>query len=149
MKKITIMAALAVTTLSATAVDLGVRGTVSSADNMAESVGVTLGQKFGKMGAEVGFDRTTRGPVNVNKWSAVGSYDLVKLGPVGFAAKGGVYLVDASVGANGSGLVAGVGATFALNKQVKLTADYVYQTGANRVSFADGNYFAFGAKYSF
>jgi predicted porin len=101
------------------------------------------------MGAEAGFDRTVRGTVSVNKWSVVGSYDIAKVGPVSVAAKAGTYLIDPSVGATGGGLLTGVGATYPLNKKVSLTADYVYQSGADRVSFANGNYFTFGAKYSF
>jgi hypothetical protein len=149
MKKLVIMAALAVAAVSASAVELGARGTFSSADNMADAVGVTVGQKFGKFGVEGAFDRTTRGATNVNKWSAVASFDVVKLGPTMLVAKAGAYTVDPSVGANGGGALVGADVVYPLNKQVSLVGGYQYQSGASRVSFADGNYFTVGAKYSF
>jgi len=150
MKKIAIMTALALAAVSASALEIGVRGTVSSADtSMADSIGMTIGQRYGKTVVEAGFDRTTRGAMNVNKWSAVGSYDLVSYKGVNMAAIGGAYFVDPSVGSDGAGVLVGATASYPLSKQVNLVAGYQYQYGASRVNFADGNYFTFGAKYSF
>jgi len=149
MKKLAIMAALTIAAISASAAEVGIRGTYSSADNMADSVGVTVGQRFGVSVAELGFDRTTRGDMNVNKWSAVGSYDFAKYSGVTFSAKAGTYFIDPSVGETGAGLSVGLGASYPVAKKVAITGDYVYQYGASRVSFADGNYFTVGVKYSF
>jgi len=151
MKKLVIMAALAVAAVSASAVELGVRGTFSSADNMADSVGVTVGQKFGKFGAEGAYDRTTRGTANVDRWSLVGSYDVVKLGPVMVAATAGVATInsDAKNSPSGGAMTVGANASLPLTKQLSLVGGYYYQSGADRISFADGNYFTVGAKFSF
>lgn len=149
MKKLVIMAALAVAAVSASAVELGARGTFSSADNMADSAGVTVGQKFGKFGVEGAFDRTTRGVNSVNRWSLAGSYDLVKLGPVMLAATAGVATIDPTNSASGGAVTVGANASFPLTKQVSLVGGYYYQSGADRISFADGNYFTVGAKFSF
>jgi len=149
MKKLVIMAALAVAAVSASAVELGARGTFSSADNMADSVGVTVGQKFGKFGAEGAFDRTTRGTANVDRWSLVGSYDVVKLGPVMLAATAGVATINPSNAVSGGAVTVGANASYPLTKKFALVGGYYYQSGADRISFADGNYFTVGAKYSF
>jgi len=148
MKKLAIMATLAVAAMSASALEVGVRGSHSSGADIS-AVGVTVGQKFGAFGVEAGFDRTTRGVANLNKWSLVGSYDVVKLGPVALAAKAGVATLDPSVGPNGGALLAGVGASYPLTKKVSLVADYYYQKGQERVSGADGNYFSGGVKFAF
>lgn len=148
MKKIAIMAILATAVVSASALEVGVRGTHSSGADVS-SVGATVGQKFGKFGAELGYDRTTRGAANLNKWSLVGSYDVAQFGPVTVAAKAGVSTIDPSTGPSGGALQAGVGVSYPLMKNVSLVGDYYYQKGADRIRATDGNYFSFGAKYSF
>lgn len=140
---------MAVAAMSASAVELGVRGTASGASNMAASAGVTIGQKFGKLGVEGAFDRTTRGTENVNRWSFVGSYDLLNLGPVTMAGTVGVALVDPANSSNGGAVTLGANAVLPVSKQFSLVGGYYYQSGADRVSFANGNYFTFGARYSF
>ena len=149
MKKLVIMAALAVAAISASALEIGARGTFSSADTTVDSVGVTVGQKLGKFGTEVAFDRSTRGVESVNRWSLVGSYDLVKLGPVMVAATAGVASIDPANSATGGAVTVGANISYALSKKLNLVGGYYYQDGANRVSFANGNYFTVGAKYSF
>lgn len=148
MKKLAIIAVLATAVTSASALEVGVRGTHSSGADVT-SVGATLGQKFGKFGAELGYDRSTRGTGNLNKWSLVGSYDVVKFGPMTVAAKAGVATLDPSLGRSGGAVLAGVGVSYPLMKNVALVGDYYYQKGADRVRATDGNYFSFGAKYSF
>jgi predicted porin len=148
MKKLAIMAALAIAAVSASALEVGVRGSHSASADIS-AVGVSVGQKFGAFGVEAALDRTTRGAANLNKWSLVGSYDVVKLGPVALAAKAGVATLDPSVGPNGGAWLVGVGASYPLAKNVSLTADYYYQKGQNRVRAADGNYFSGGVKFAF
>lgn len=145
MKKLVIMTALAIAAISASAVEVGLRGTFSSADNMADSVGVTLGQKYGKFGVEGAFDRTTRGAVNVNRWSAVGSYDLAVFKKAVIAPKLGYAYITPAVGDNGGAWTFGVGTSYPVYKQVSLTADYYYQIGQARVDAFNGNYFVVGA----
>ena len=149
MKKLVVMAVMALAVASASAVEVCVRGTHSSgADNTA--AGVTIGQKFGPVGVEGAFDRTTRGSVNTNKFSVTGSYDVATFYGIVVAPKAGVAFIDtANSGSNGYAAIVGVGATYPLTKQVSLTADYYYQKAQTSFSSYDGNYFAFGAKYSF
>lgn len=149
MKKLAIMAMLAVATISASAVEVGVRGT-RNADSSADTVGVTVGQKFGATSVEGAFDRTTRGAVNVNKISLVGGYDVAKVAGVTVTPKVGVALIDpANDGLNGYAALVGVGASLPLTSKVNLVADYAYQRGQDRVRAFNGNQVSIGAKYSF
>ena len=148
MKKLVIMAALAVAAVSASALDFGVRGTHNPA-SVADSVGVTVGQKLGAFGVEGAFDRSTRGTVNVNKFSLVGSYNLVKVAGITIAPKLGVSYIDPSVGAEGYAASVGVGASYPLSKKVSLVADYSYQRGQSRVSAFNGNQVSAGVKFAF
>ena len=127
---------------------VGVRGTHSSGADLS-LVGATVGRKFGKFGAEISFDRSTRGTENLNRWSLVGSYDMAKFGPVSVAAKAGVASMDPARARSGGAVLAGLGASYPLTKNVALVGDYYYQKGADRISATDGNYFSFGAKYTF
>ena len=148
MKKLFVIMALSALSATAFAADVGLRyGHSGSLGTPA--IGVTLGQKFGGVGVEGAFDRATAGAVNVNRYSVIGSYDLVKLGGVTVAGKAGVAYVDPSVGRTGYAGLVGVGASFPLSKSVNLVADYSYQRGQNSVRALDGNIVSVGVKYSF
>lgn len=147
MKKLAIMAALAVATISASALEVGVRGT-HNVDAVGDSVGVTVGQKFGAFGVEGAFDRSTRGVSNVNKYSLVGGYDMVKVAGITVTPKAGVSFIDAS-GVNGYAASVGVGASLPLTKKVSLVADYAYQRGQERVRAFNGNLVSAGVKVAF
>ena len=148
MKKFAIMAALAVAAMSASAVEVGVRGTHTT-DSSADSAGVTVGQKFGAGGVEGAFDRSTRGTFNTNKFSLVGSMDVAKFAGITVSPKVGVSFIDPSKGVNGYAASVGVGASYPLTKQVALVADYAYQKGQDRVKAFDGNQVSAGVKFSF
>ncbi len=149
MKKLIALAALAVAAASASAVEVGVRG-VHTPDASPDMVGVTVGQKFGKLGVEGAFDRSTRGAVNVNCWSVLGSYDVAKVGPVTVAAKAGAAFIDpANSGVNGYAALVGVGASYPVTKTVSLVADYAYQRGQDRVNVFNGNQVSAGVKVAF
>lgn len=148
MKKLVTIAILAAAATSAMAVDMTLRGTRSvHADNT--SFGVAVGKKFGKFGAEAGFDRTTLGTENMNKWSVVGSYDVAQFGPVSTTVKAGAALLDTDTVKNSGAMLVGVGAAYPLTKNVSLVADYFYQKGQTRISRLDGNYFSGGVKVAF
>ena len=149
MKKLAIMAMLAVAAISASAVEVGVRGTRNT-DSSADTVGVTVGEKFGAIGVEGAFDRSTRGTVNVNKFSLVGGYDVAKVAGITVTPKVGVAFIDpANSGVNGYAATVGVGASLPLTAKVSLVADYAYQRGQDRVRAFNGNQVSVGAKYSF
>ena len=149
MKKI-LFATLATLALSASAVEVGVTGTRDySGDADRTGYGVTLGQKFGAVGVEAGYDRFTKGTNDQDRYSLVGSYDVTKIGPVTVAVKGGVAYLNNQTGSNGYAVTAGVGASVPVYKSLAATVDYRRQEGQNRVSAFDGNQVAVGLKYSF
>ena len=149
MKKV-LFATLATLALSASAIEVGVNGTrdySGSADRTG--YGVTLGDKFGAIGLEAGYNRFTQGSNDQDRYSLVASYDVTKVGPVTIAVKGGVAYLDNQTGANGYAVTAGVGASVPVYKSLAATLDYRRQEGQNRVSAFDGNQVAVGLKYAF
>lgn len=147
MKKLAIIAALMAVTGVASATDLGVRGGRNFGSD-TNNFGVTLGQQFGKFGAELAFDRGTS-PVSGNRYSLIGSYDVVKYRNVTFTVKAGAAIVEPSYTESSYAGIVGVGISYPVYKNVSLVADYSYQHGQNRVSQFDGNALTAGIKYSF
>jgi len=149
LKKI-LFATLATLALSASAVEVGVNGIRDySGTSDRTGYGLTLGEKFGAVGVEAGYDRYTQGTNDQNRYSVVGSYDVTKIGPVTLAVKGGVAYLDNQTSANGYALTVGVGASVPVYKSLAATVDYRRQEGQNRVSAFDGNQVAVGLKYAF
>ena len=150
MKKIAIASVLALAAFSASAVEVGVNGSYDfGSSNDRPGAGITIGEKFGKMGVTAGFDRYTKGNEQ-NKWSLVGSYDVATIAKTTIAVKAGaVYLDNMGRVSDGYAALVGAGASYPLTKTVALTADYRYQAGQSRVNSFDGSTVAFGAKYSF
>jgi opacity protein-like surface antigen len=150
MKKLAIASVLALAALSASAVEVGVNGSYDfGGSNERPGAGVTVGQKFGKMGVTAGFDRYTK-TTDQNKWSLVGSYDVATVAGVTVAAKAGaVYLDNTGSVANGYAALIGAGVSYPLTKTVALTADYRYQAGQSRVDQFDGSTISTGVKFSF
>ena len=149
MKKI-LFATLATLAFSASAVEVGVTGTRDySGTSDRTGYGITLGQKFGAVGVEAGYDRFTQSTNDQDRYSVVGSYDVTKIGPVTLAIKGGVAYLNNQTVANGYAVTAGVGASVPVVKNLAATVDYRRQEGQNRVSAFDGNQVAVGLKYSF
>lgn len=149
MKKI-LFVALSSLALSASAVEIGVNGTRDySGTSDRTGYGVTLGQKFGAVGVEAGYDRFTQSSNDQNRYSLVASYDVTKIGPVTIAVKGGVAYLDNQTSSNGYAVTAGVGASVPVVKNLAATVDYRRQEGQSRVNAFDGNQVAVGLKYSF
>ena len=149
MKKI-LFATLATLAFSVSAVEVGVTGTRDySGTSDRTGYGVTLGQKFGAVGVEAGYDRFTQSTNDQNRYSLVASYDVTKIGPVTIAVKGGVAYLDNQTVANGYAVTAGVGASVPVVKNLAATVDYRRQEGQSRVNAFDGNQVAVGLKYSF
>ena len=149
MKKI-LFATLATMALSASAVEVGVNGTRDySGTSDRTGYGVTLGDKFGSIGLEAGYDRFTQSTNDQNRYSLVASYDVTKIGPVTLAVKAGVAYLDNQTVSNGYAVTAGVGASVPVAKNLAATVDYRRQEGQSRVNAFDGNQVAVGLKYSF
>jgi hypothetical protein len=149
LKKV-LFATLATLALSASAIEVGVNG-IRDYSGTADRTGygVTLGDKFGAIGLEAGYNRFTQGSNDQDRYSLVASYDVTKVGPVTIAVKGGVAYLDNQTGANGYAVTAGVGASVPVYKSLAATLDYRRQEGQNRVSAFDGNQVAVGLKYAF
>jgi len=149
LKKI-LFVALSTLALSASAVEVGVNGTRDySGTSDRTGYGLTLGEKFGAVGVEAGYDRFTQSTNDQNRYSLVASYDVTKIGPVTIAVKGGVAYLNNQTVSNGYAVTAGVGASVPVVKNLAATVDYRRQEGQNRVNAFDGNQVAVGLKYSF
>jgi opacity protein-like surface antigen len=150
MKKLAIASLLALTTLSASAVEVGVNGSYEfGGSGDRPGAGITLGQKFDKFGVTAGFDRYTK-TNDQDKWSLVGSYDVATVAGAVVAVKAGaVYLDNSGKVVDGYAALVGVGVSFPITKNIALTADYRYQAGQSNVSQFDGSTVLLGAKYSF
>jgi outer membrane autotransporter protein len=147
MKKIILVAAL-MAAVSAQAVELGINASRDTANSDRSGYGLTVGQKFDKVGITAGFDKYTTG-TELSKYTLVGSYDVTKVGAATIAVKGGVAYLDQKNTTDGYAALVGVGVSYPLSKQVALTADYRYQAGQSRVSSLDGGTIAAGLKYAF
>jgi opacity protein-like surface antigen len=150
MKKIAIATLLAVAAFSASAVEVGINGSYDyGSPTQRPGAGITIGEKYGKLGVTAGFDRYQKS-TDQDKWSLVGSYDVATIAKATVAVKAGaVYLDNAGRVADGYAALVGAGVSYPLSKTVALTADYRYQAGQSRVNSFDGGTVAVGAKYSF
>ena len=147
MKKVILVTAL-LASMGAQAVELGINASRDTANTDRTGYGITVGQKFDKVGITAGFDQYKSG-TDLNKYSLVASYDVTKVGAATIAVKGGVAYLDQKNTTDGYAALVGVGVSYPLSKQVALTADYRYQAGQSRVSSLDGGTIAAGLKYAF
>ena len=150
MKKIAIAAALALATIAAGAVEIGVNGSVDNYNSKdREGYGLTVGEHFGKFSVTAEADREIKR--NLDKYSLVGGYDVAKFGTATLTAKAGLGFIDKSGVKGDERYVAliGAGVTVPVTKSVALTVDYRYQDADHKVKSFDGNTVAVGAKYSF
>lgn len=150
MKKIAIATLLAVAAFSASAVEVGINGSYDyGSPTQRPGAGITIGEKYGKLGVTAGFDRYQKS-TDQNKWSLVGSYDVYTAGAATVAVKAGAaYLDNYSVVADGYAGLVGTGVSYTVAKNVALTADYRYQFGQSSVRQFDGSTISTGIKFSF
>ena len=149
MKKIAIATILAVTAMSASALEVGVTGTRDYASTDRNGAGLTIGQSFGKVGVTAGFDRFTSGTNNQDRYSIVAGYDVAKLGIVTVTPKVGAAYLDNQTGSNGYAMTVGIGASLPVTKQVSVGLDLARQYGQDRVNTFDGNRVTAGVRYKF
>lgn len=150
MKKLAIasLIALAATTASALEVGLTTTRDYSGVENR-NGTGITIGQKYGRVGVTAGFERFTKGANDQDRYSLVAGYDVATFGLVTVTPKVGVALLDNQIGRDGYAMTVGVGATVPLTKQVSLGIDVARQSGQDRVSQFDGNRVSAGLSYKF
>jgi len=147
MKNLILVAAL-MTTLSAQAVEFGVNGSADTANTDRTGYGVTIGQKFDKVGVTAGFDRYTKGN-DLDKYTVIGSYDVTKVGTATVAVKAGAAYLNQKTGSDGYAALIGAGVSIPVTTSVAATVDYRYQAGQSRVNNLDGSTVTAGIKYSF
>jgi outer membrane autotransporter protein len=148
MKKLFMIATLALAATTVTAAEVGIRG-VHTASSSPDMVGLTLNDKFSSVGVQAAFDRSTRGAGTVNRWSLLAEQDLFKVNTLTITAKGGLVHVDPSFGKSGTGVALGVSATHPLSKTLSLVAEYQHQRGEKTVTKYDGNMVSLGMKVKF
>jgi opacity protein-like surface antigen len=150
MKKLVLLATLMAAFGVASAVEVGVNGSIDNYNKKdRDGFGLTVGEHFGKVSVTAEADREIKR--NLDKFSAVAGYDVITLGGATLTAKvGGGYLDKEKIGRSDRfvGLV-GAGVSVPVNKNIALTVDYRYQDGDKQVKSYNGNTVAVGAKYSF
>lgn len=144
MKKLVIATVIAAAATAATAVEVGVTESHDVTANR-NSVGVTVGNKYGPVGITAGFDRSTAGVADQNRYSLVSSYDLVKVGSATVDARAGIAYVDNQRGWDGYAGLVGVGASVPLTSTVSATVDVTRQFSDT----GDNNRVTAGLKYKF
>ena len=149
MKKFAIASLLALAAVSASAVEVGVTGTRDYSGDNRNFGGVTIGQKYGAVGVTAGFERSTVGTNDQDRYSLVGSYDVAKFGPVTVAPRVGVAFLDNETTSNGYALTVGVGASVPVTKQVSVGLAVDRQYGQERVDQFNGNRVTASVKYAF
>ena len=147
MKKVILVTAL-LAAFSAHAVEVGVNGSIDMANGDRSGTGVTIGQKFDRVGVTAGFDRYSKG-TDLDKYTVMGSYDVIKVCVATFAAKAGVAYLDPKNANNGYAGLVGAGVTVPVTNKIAATVDYRYQAGQSSVKSLDGSTISAGLKYSF
>jgi len=149
MKKFAIATMIALAATAASALEVGVTTARDYAGTDRNATGVTVGEKFGAVTLTAGFDRSTQGANDQDRFSLVAGYNVAKLGPVSVAVKGGAAYLNNQTGQDGYAALVGVGASLPINKNMALIVDATRQYGQDRVNSFDGNRVTAGIKYSF
>ena len=151
MKKIAIATIIALAAGAASALELGVTAARDYAGNNQNGFGVTVGDKAGKLGGALGFQRFDRGVAadDYDRYSLTGSYDVANIGPATVAVKAGGAYLRPTVGQDGFALAVGAGVSVPLTKAVSVGVDVTRQYGQDRVSRFDGNMVTAGLKVTF
>ena len=145
-KKMTLAVVLATAATTASAWEVGLVGGGVTGSNDGGLAGLTVGQKFGKVGLTAGYAQAWLSKGDQNRWSLVGSYDVYKTDSFLVAGKVGYVYLNQSKNEGSAGLV-GLGLEVPVTKNVSLTADYAYQFAQN--SQDNSSVITGGIKYRF
>ena len=145
-KKVMTAVALSAACVTASAVEVGVVGGGFTGSNDGGLAGVTVGEKWGKVGLTGGYAQAWLSTGDQNRWTAVGSYDVYSTKSFIVAGKLGYAYLDQRSNSGSAGLV-GLGLEIPVSKQWSLTADYAYQFAEN--SKDNGSVLTAGVKYGF
>jgi opacity protein-like surface antigen len=149
MKKIVLATALVLAATAASAVEVGVTATRDYSGDNRNFGGITIGEKFGPLGITGGFERSTAGSDNQDRYSLVAGYDVTKLGSVTVTPRLGVAFLDNQTSSNGYAMTVGIGASVPVAKKVSVGLALDRQYGQDRVDQFNGNRITAAAKYSF
>jgi opacity protein-like surface antigen len=149
MKKIILATTLVLAATAASAVEVGVTATRDYSGDNRNFGGITIGQKYGTIGVTAGFERSTVGSNDQDRYSLVAGYDVAKLGPVTVTPRLGVAFLDNQSSSNGYAMTVGIGASVPVTKQVSVGLAVDRQYGQDRVNQFDGNRVTAAVKYSF
>ena len=138
---------------AASAVNFGVNGGVMTGGNDGGLAGVTVGEKWGKIGVDAGFARGWGQDTTQDRWTLVAGYDVARVAGVTVTPKIGYAYLDnsnttiAKATPSASAGLVGVGASLPITKKISATADYAYQFSGS--SNNNANVITGGLKYSF
>ena len=149
MKKIAIATIIALAAGAASALELGVTAARDYAGNNQNGFGISVGDKAGKLGGALGFQRFDRGTNDYDRYSLTGSYDVANIGPATVAVTAGGAYLQPKVGQTGYAMTVGAGVSVPVTKAVSFGVDFARQYGQDRVSQFDGNMVTAGLKVSF
>jgi hypothetical protein len=149
MKKILVGSVIALSALSAAALDFGVQAGRDYAGSNRNFAGLTVGNTMGSLSVTAGFQRTAVTNNDQNRWSLIAGYDLAKVGPVTVTSVVGVAFLDNQSSANGMAVTGGVAASMPITKNVSGVVDYSYQAGQSRVNQFNGGRVTTGLRYKF
>jgi opacity protein-like surface antigen len=180
MKQIVIASLLAIASITASALEVGVTVGNNYAKNSSSrshepiigpmqwsngtdrtEYGITVGEKFGKVGITAGFARSNGGtPITIptdgpykdqvqNRYSLVVGYDVAKIATVTVTPKLGVGYLDNTRDANGYVMTVGAGLSMPVTKKITFGLDYYRQYGQDRVNQFDGNRIQVSTRYAF
>jgi outer membrane autotransporter protein len=154
MKKVLVTLALYMGLIgTASAVTLGVNGGVMTGGNDGGIAGVTVGEKWGKIGVDAGFSRGWGQDTTSDRWTLVAGYDVARVAGVTVTPKIGYAYLDnsntiiAKATPSASAGLVGVGASLPITKKISATADYAYQFSGS--SNNNANVITAGLKYKF
>ena len=139
MKKLVIASAIALMASTASALDLSVSQTRDFGRVERNGVGLAVGHNVGPVHLGLGVERFTKGTNDLDRYSLVASYDVLKTKVGSVAVKAGGAYLNNERGSDGFAAVAGLGYRFPVTKTVSVGVDVVRQFGQERVSAQDGN----------
>ena len=150
MKKFAIASILAVATITASAIEVGVTAVNQTTPNPERyGYGVTVGETFGAYNVTAGVSRFYREANDQTRVTLVGSREVAKVGPVALSGRVGLAYLNNQTGEDGTALTVGAGAQVPVSSKVAATLSVDRQYGQNRVSSFNGNVITAGLKYSF
>lgn len=149
MKKLFAISALSLSVMTASALEVGVMGGRDFSDTARNFGGVTVGQNVGPVTLSLGYHRTSVTANDQNRFSVVGGYDLMKVGPVTVTPTLGVAYLSNRRSDNGLAMTAGVEMSVPVVKNLEGVVDWSYQVGQSRVNDSNGNRVSAGLRYKF